>query len=295
MLEVNKAIKLFIQYISIEKQLSPNTIASYQRDLNHFAQYFKSANLEDIDEYQLSIYVGTLYDANLTKASIARKISCLKSFFKFLYIKDYTDKNCAILLQLPKKQTKLPQYLTNEEIILLLNTFKNTYLAKRNKTMFLTLYFTGMRVSELINLKLSDWFQHDNYLKVKGKGNKERIIPLNPELILVLEDYNENIRPYLSKTTSDFLFINEKGNPITRQGFYKIIKTACNDALINKNISPHTLRHSFATHLLNNGIDLRTVQILLGHSDISTTQIYTHVNNDLIKNSYQKNHPLNKK
>lgn len=295
MLSLKQAIKLFIQYITIEKQLSINTINSYQRDLKHFEDYFKDYALTSLDEYQLSLYVGSLYDENLSKNSIARKISCLKSFFKFLYIKDYLPKNNAILLQLPKKQTKLPQYLTNEEILSLLNTFKDTDVGKRNKAMFLTLYYTGIRVSELINIKLSDWFQHDEYLKIKGKGNKERIIPLNKELLLVLDEYNKKTRPFISKTLSDYLFINEKGKPITRQGFYKIIKTACQAALITKNVSPHTLRHSFATHLLNNGIDLRTVQILLGHSDISTTQIYTHVNNDLIKRSYQENHPLENK
>lgn len=295
MLSLNQAINLFIQYITIEKQLSANTISSYQRDLNHFEEYFKDNDLISLDEYQLSIYVGSLYDDHLSKASIARKISCLKSFFKFLYVKDYLPKNNAILLQLPKKQQKLPQYLTNEEILALLKTFKDTDLAKRNKAMFLTLYYTGIRVSELINIKLSDYYQHDKYLKIMGKGNKERIIPLNEELLLVLDEYNKKTRPFISKTMSDYLFINEKGNPITRQGFYKIIKTACKEASITKNVSPHTLRHSFATHLLNNGIDLRTVQILLGHSDISTTQIYTHVNNDLIKKSYQENHPLENK
>jgi len=293
------AIKNFIQYLKVEKKVSVNTITSYQRDLDDFKSYLIKEKIEDlsnIDNDLLVNYVATLYDKNLSKSSIARKISCLKSLFKFLYVKDFLTVNKAALLTLPKITKKVPEYLDNNEIINFLGTFdESTLLNKRNKVMVFLMYYTGTRVSELINIKLSQLFLNDKYLRIKGKGNKERVIPLNDMIIEVLEEYQANTRrDILDLNYSDYLFVNEKGNPITRQGFFKIIKKHCLIANINKNVSPHTLRHSFATHLLNNGVDLRSVQVLLGHSDISTTQIYTHVNNDYIKKSYKEARNLSK-
>lgn len=291
-------INNYIRYLKVEKKFSDNTIISYKNDLNDFNCFLEDNNLDIIDSIklnELNNYVANLFDKNLSKNSIARKISCIKSFYKFLYIKDYTNNNYATLLSLPRITKKIPDYLTNDEIINLINSFQdNTLLEARNKCMVLVMYFTGLRVSELINLKLSNLYINDQYIKISGKGSKERIIPLNSDILDVILEYINNIRKDIIKLNySDYLFVNKNGNVISRQGFFKIIKKHVLKCGINKNVSPHTLRHSFATHLLNNGIDLRSVQVLLGHSSISTTQIYTHINNDYVKKSYNQSHPLN--
>ncbi|MEG0283459.1 MAG: site-specific tyrosine recombinase XerD [Erysipelotrichales bacterium] len=294
------AYKAYMQYLKVEKTFAKNTILAYDRDLKKFNNFLISKKIEYIeqtDSHLINEYIATLYDNGQTKSSIARNISCLKSFYKFLYIKEYLSENRALLISLPKAQQKIPEYMNNEEIILFLKSFEsNTDLEKRNKVMIFLLYYTGLRVSELVNLKVNQVYLSDGYLKVTGKGSKERIIPLNDNIIKIINDYLSSTRSnILDLGYSDYLFVNSKGNPITRQGFFKIVKKHALKANIQKNISPHTLRHSFATHLLNNGVDLRSVQTLLGHSDISTTQIYTHVNNEYIKESYQKTHPRNNK
>lgn len=292
--------KNFFSYLKVEKNFSVNTITSYQRDIKDFITYLghkKIISLEDIDEKLAQEYVEHMTKQTYTNSTISRKISAIRSFGKYQYIKGYNSKNIADYLALPKVNKKLPDYLNDKEINNLLSSFNDkTLLDSRNKMMVHLMFYTGTRVSELINIKLSDLNLSDEYLKVLGNGSKERIIPLNKDIIASLEYYFDNTRKQLLDLNySDFLFVNKKANPITRQGFHKIIKKYCLISDINKNISPHSLRHSFATHLLNNGIDLRIVQVLLGHSDISTTQIYTHVNNNYIKKSYDKYHPRDKK
>lgn len=289
----------FIKYIKIEKNLSNNTIESYKKDLNDFFIYINDLEINNIQETNHNIlvdYITTLFDKNYSKSTISRKISTLKSFYKFLYIKDYTSENKASLITLPKKERKIPEYLNKEEINQFFLSFNDDNLINsRNKIMVLFMYLTGLRVSELVNLKISQLYLNDKYIRIIGKGSKERFIPINDLLIEPLNQYLKITRQnILEFNYSDYLFINKNGKPITRQGFFKIIKKHALLAMINKNISPHTIRHSFATHLINNGVDLRSVQILLGHSDISTTQIYTHINNDYIKKSYFK-HQNNKK
>lgn len=284
----------FIKYIKIEKNLSSNTIENYQRDLNDYYKYLKDNDLQDISETNHEIivnYITTLFDKNYSKSSISRKISSLKSFYKFLYVKDYLNENKASLVILPKKERKIPEFLNKQEMNQFFLTFNDdSLLNTRNKIMVLFMYLTGLRVSELVNLKISQLYLNDKYIKIIGKGSKERIIPINDMLIVPLNDYIKKTRQeILDLNYSDYLFINKNGKPITRQGFFKIIKKHTSLASIYKNVSPHTIRHSFATHLINNGIDLRSVQILLGHSDISTTQIYTHINSDYIKKSYFQN------
>lgn len=289
----------FIKYIKIEKNLSNNTIESYKKDLNDFFIYINDLEINNIQETNHNIlvdYITTLFDKNYSKSTISRKISTLKSFYKFLYIKDYTSENKASLITLPKKERKIPEYLNKEEINQFFLSFNDDNLINsRNKIMVLFMYLTGLRVSELVNLKISQLYLNDKYIRIIGKGSKERFIPINDLLIEPLNQYLKITRQnILEFNYSDYLFINKNGKPITRQGFFKIIKKHALLAMINKNISPHTIRHSFATHLINNGVDLRSVQILLGHSDISTTQIYTHINNDYIKKSYFE-HQNNKK
>lgn len=300
MLKYNIAYQAYMLYLKVEKKCSNNTLVSYQKDLEQFETYLNDEKIEDlskISDQDLNFYVAKLYDQGLSKTSIARKISSIKSFFKFLYLKDYLPQNTASLLKQPKKNQKLPEYLTQEEVNKLFFSMPtNTLLEQRNKLMFVFLYFTGLRVSELITIKISNLYLNDHYLKVIGKGNKQRIIPLNNELEEQLEKYLLTTRKeILNLNHSDYLFVNAQGNPITRQGFHKILKNACLIAGITKNVSPHTIRHSFATQLLNNGIDLRAVQVLLGHSDISTTQIYTHVSKDYARSEYEKAHPLTNK
>lgn len=292
--------KNFITYLKVEKKFAANTIESYQRDIGAFVDYLFKNNItyiEDIDENIVLKYVALL-DKNLyTNSTISRKISALRSFGKYQYLKEYNPVNIADYLALPKVNKKIPAFLTNDEIVNLLKTFHDETLAdSRNKMMVYLMFYTGTRVSELIHIKLSDLYLNDEYIKVLGKGNKERVIPLNKDIIANLDYYiNHTRKEILDLNYSDYLFVNKNGKPLTRQGFHKIIKKHCLLSNIHKNISPHSLRHSFATQLLNNGIDLRSVQILLGHSDISTTQIYTHVNNDYIKKSYEDYHPRDKK
>ncbi|MDR1782465.1 MAG: tyrosine recombinase [Bacilli bacterium] len=297
--DINNCFDDFIKYLKIEKKLSNNTIDGYTRDMNDYLTYLDLNNINDINDTNnetLNNYIATLFDKNLSKNSIARHISCLKSFYKFLYVKDYLPKNIASLLKQPHKDKVIPQYLTQDEIIALFKTFEdNTIINQRNQMMLLLLYYTGLRVSELINLKLSNIYLFDQYIKVIGKGNKERIIPINVDIIDYLNKYISSTRKELLQlNNSDYLFIIKGGKPMTRQSFFKIIKKHCLLANIKKNVSPHTIRHSFATQLLNNGVDLRSLQILLGHSSISTTQIYTHVKSNEIKNKYEMIHPLSK-
>lgn len=299
-LEINTTIHNYLIYIKVEKNLASNTLENYERDLNDFSKYLDKEGINDFNNanHELLVnYISTLFDRNYSKSSISRKISTLKSFYKYLYVKEYLSDNRASLINLPKRNRKIPDFLTKDEIEQFFLTFNDdTLLNTRNKLMVLLLYFTGLRVSELVNLKISQLYLSDKYLKIKGKGSKERIIPLNNSIIEPINKYlNKTRRDILGLNYSDYLFVNKNGNPLTRQGFFKIIKKHTQLAMINKNVSPHTIRHSFATHLLNNGIDLRSVQILLGHSDISTTQIYTHINNDYIKRSYFENQSKDKK
>lgn len=295
-----QAFSMFIQYLKVEKKVSDNTINNYQRDLKSFKEFLETNKLDDIQQVEinnLNNYVATLYDHNYSKATIARKISTLKSLFKYLYIKDLVKVNIASELLQPKNTKKLPTFLTKEELEKFLSTFNNdTINDSRNLVMVLLMYFSGLRVSELVNLKVEQVYFHDSFIKIHGKGNKERVIPLNHQIQELLINYVNTTRISLLKNnSSEYLFVNKQGNAMSREGFFKIIKRHALKADINKNISPHTLRHSFATHLLNNGIDLRSVQTLLGHSDISTTQIYTHIDSEKIKKSYVENHPLARK
>ncbi|MGL4382510.1 MAG: tyrosine recombinase [Bacilli bacterium] len=290
-------LTMFLKYLKIERNYSINTILSYERDLNKLIYYCNQNNLllNNLNKDDITNYIGILYDEGLVVSSISRKISCFKSFFKYHYRNNHINTNLSDYLILPKNNYQIPTVLTSQQLILLIETFDNTTKqATRNQLMFLFLCYTGLRVSELISLSLDNIYLNDQYLKIVGKGNKERIIPLHDELIIMIHNYLETTRKaILGEYESDYLFTNKQGNKMTRQGFYKIIKKHAVKANLSSSISPHTIRHSFATNLLNNEVDLRTVQILLGHSDISSTQIYTHINNDKLKSNYHKYHPRN--
>ena len=296
-LSIQQAIKLYEQYLKVEKKASVYSIDSYTRDLVHFKGYLdenKLVNLSQITDQTLNHYVASLYDLGYAKTTIARKLSTLKSLYKFLFIKELVPSNITSSLLQPRKDKKLPSFLTRNELDDFLHTFTyDTLYNTRNTVMVLTMYFCGLRVSELVGLKVNQVFFHDNFIIIHGKGNKERQIPINDVLQKKLLEYVEDTRKtILNLHSSEYLFVNKTGKPMSREGFFKVIKRHALKAGLTKSISPHTLRHSFATHLLNNGVDLRSVQTLLGHSDIATTQIYLHVDNTKKKALYNKAHPL---
>lgn len=288
----DKLIEDFLRYLLIDKGYSKNTISSYKQDLDRFSVYFKNKDIKNIDNTDLKEYIKIL---NLNEKSISRTISCLKSFYKFLIIEKIVKNNPTDGLYMPKVRKSLPNVLAVEEVTLLLNIKLNDDFSYRNKAMLELMYATGLRVSELVELKLSDIDFNDDIIRIMGKGSKERIIPIGDfAKDYLLEYINKHRGNMLKKMNTDYVFLNNHGKKMTRQGFFKIIKKIAKDAGINTDISPHTLRHSFASHLLKYGADLRTIQELLGHSDISTTQVYTHIANEELRKNYDEYHPHGK-
>ena len=286
-------INKYLEYLQFERYLSINTINSYKNDLISYYEFFNE-DLLNVKESDARKYIHSLI--NLNPRSIAHQITVLNSFYDFLINDNIIKNNPFENIKSPKLPSKLPNYLEEEEINNLLNINLLTPYDYRNKAMFETLYATGLRVSELINLKFNDIDIDNAFIRVEGKGSKERIVPLSDLAIKYLTLYINNYRPTILKgTDSTYLFISNAIKPISRQGFYKIIKEEAKKSGINKEISPHVLRHSFATHLLNHGADLRVIQELLGHSDISTTQIYTHIIDKKIKKDYEEYHPRSHK
>ena len=288
----NEYIDKYLDCLEFERHLSKNTIMSYRNDLVDLCIYFNNSIL-NINGDEASKYIHSL---SLNPRSIAHHITVLNSFYEFLISEEIININPFENIRLPKLGEKLPNYLEEEEINNLLNIILNTPYDYRNKAMFELLYATGLRVSELINLQLTDIDLENAFLKVVGKGSKERIVPINDVAIKYMNIYINDYYPILLKgKPSTYLFISNANKPISRQGFFKIIKKEAKRAGIEKEISPHVLRHSFATHLLNHGADLRIIQELLGHSDISTTQIYTHLVDEKIKSDYEEYHPRSHK
>ncbi|MEK3797630.1 site-specific tyrosine recombinase XerD [Peribacillus sp. FSL H8-0477] len=290
-------IRDFIHFLTVEKGLAKNTLISYERDLKSYFAYMK--NVEQLNTWnevrRASIiqFLARLKDQGKSPKTLARHIASLRSFHQFLIREKITDQDPTIHIESPKQERSLPKVLSMEEVEALLEAPKltNEY-GYRDKAMLELLYATGMRVSELINLDMSDIHATMGFVRCIGKGNKERIIPIGHTALEAIEEYLLNGRVKLQSVhKTDSLFLNHHGNRLTRQGFWKILKKLSKDARIEKELTPHTLRHSFATHLLTNGADLRAVQEMLGHADISTTQIYTHVSNVRLKDVYKKFHP----
>ncbi|NLT96523.1 MAG: site-specific tyrosine recombinase XerD [Clostridia bacterium] len=286
----------FLNYLFVEKGLASNTVDSYRRDLKSFFDFLINTNkksVQDVSRDDIVNYLSFLKTKAKAAATIARHTAALKAFFKFLYQEGYLPENIAEDIKRPKQQQKLPLFLTFEEVDKLLDSpVLNTPGGIRDKAMLEVLYATGMRVSELLNLNLSNINLEIGYVRCMGKGSKERIVPLGSKAIESLDTYLRWGRSKLLKNRREqTVFLNNHGRKMTRQGFWKIIKNYAQKAGIEKDISPHILRHSFATHLLENGADLRAVQEMLGHSDISTTQIYTHVTRGKISQVYRQAHP----
>ena len=285
----------FLRYLLIDKGYSSNTIESYRNDLEKFVKFYSNKNIKDITNEDLKKYIKYLNEEGLNEKSISRNVSCLKSFYKFLVIEKFITNNVSDSLFLPKIRKALPNILTEEEVLKLLDIELITPFDYRNKAMLELMYATGLSVSELVKVKLQDIDFNDDIIRTFGKGSKERIIPIGEYAKEYLKKYIELYRSLLLiKGNSDYVFINNHGSNMTRQGFFKIIKKIAKEKDIKSEISPHTLRHSFASHLLKYGADLRTIQELLGHSDISTTQIYTHISHEELKKNYEEYHPHGK-
>ncbi|MBX0283232.1 site-specific tyrosine recombinase XerD [Ligilactobacillus salivarius] len=286
----------YLHYLKVERGLSENTINSYGIDLKLFLEYLRENEIPTFKQVNKEVIVNYMQSEknnNKANSSILRSVSSLRKFFQYLAQEKIIEKDPMLLIDTPKKKQHLPQVLTKEEVEKLLRS-PNTgqVLGLRDRAMLELMYATGLRISEIINLKLEDLHLTMGTLQTLGKGHKERIVPVGDEAIKWVNRYLEEARPKLLKQKrSNYLFLNFHGNNLTRQGVWKNLKAEVKKAGIQKNITPHTLRHSFATHILENGADLRIVQELLGHADISTTQIYTHLSNKQLADIYNRAHP----
>ncbi len=290
-------IKEYLAYLKLEKNLSDSTIKSYQNDLGAFKDFLNSKGIDDpgdITSQYLNDFFKLLNELGLVGSSAARYFSSLKGFFLYLILNKYIVKNPIEKVSAPKVSKKLPGVLDVSEIEKILSIPDiNDKLGLRDKAILELFYACGTRVSELINLKVNDLFLNDEVIRVLGKGSKERLIPIGTSAINWVKEYLTKSRPLLMKKmkSENYLFLNSRSTKLSRMGVWKIIDRYVKEADIKKDVHPHTFRHSFATHLLEGGADLRAVQEMLGHADISTTQIYTHIDRDYIKQIHKQYHP----
>lgn len=293
---MDKLIERFIHYLAVERGLSQNTLESYQRDLIGYTNFLIKGGLRDVNQTRRTsviAYLAELQNNGRATSTISRNLASIRAFYVFLLRDGLIDGDPTVNLESPKIEKRLPHVLSVQDVEALLDAPDLRESAGlRDKAMLELLYATGIRVSELVSLNTDDINLNMGFLKCYGKGAKERIIPLGSIALKFLQDYAERSRRQLLRSKEETsLFLNHHGQRLTRQGFWKIIKKYAKQANIKKDITPHTLRHSFATHLLENGADLRSVQEMLGHADISTTQIYTHITKSRLKEVYAKTHP----
>ena len=304
---MEKFLTIFLNHLSLERSLSPNTVESYRIDLKRYLKFLKEekiSSLEETKEDHITKLIGILSRLGLKATSIARNLAAIKSFHKFLAREGYTQSDPASVIESPKLWRKLPVVLHQHEMEKLLdqpteetNTYSgvNIPLVLRDKAILEFLYATGVRIFELIGIKRKNLLLEVGLVRVIGKGQKERVVPIGEKAIKSVEEYLSDLRPKLANQNSqDVLFLNRRGNPFSRMGLWKILRKYVNQAGIKKRVSPHTIRHSFATHLLEGGADLRAVQEMLGHADISTTQIYTHLDREYLKEVHRTFHPREK-
>ena len=293
---MNHYLDHYLNFLAVERGLANNTLDAYGRDLARYLDYLESQKIVALENISAAIvlrFLSHLKNAGLSPRSRARALAALRTFHKFLVREKITKNNPTDQVVSPKSLTALPHTLAPLDVESLLSSPKGeSALAWRDRAMLEIIYATGLRVSELVSLKLSDLQMDVGYLTAFGKRSKQRIVPLGETAIAALQKYLQNGRPGLEKQKgSHFLFLNRSGEGLTRQGFWKIIKRRALEAGISQSITPHTMRHSFATHLLENGADLRSVQAMLGHADISTTQIYTHVTRERLRKMHAEHHP----
>ena len=285
---LSKNVISYLDYLRYIRKLSNNTYLSYKYNLIKITNYFDGVDISYLSDEEVREFIYKVDESSETKAHY---LTVLRSFYDYLIDNFIIKSNPAKNIKMPKLKKKLPKYLTLEEVDQLLNIKLTKPIDYRNKAMLEVLYATGIRISELLDLKMSDYYVEEDCIKVLGKGSKERIVPISEitkkYLLLYINDYRKFI---LKERTSDYIFVNYNAKRMSRQGFTKILKSIADENHLDKEISPHILRHSFATHLLNNGANLRIIQELLGHSYISTTEIYSHISKEKIKDDY-KNHP----
>ena len=290
-------IREYLASLKLERNLSENTIASYKNDLSSLVNFLTDSGINDpseITSQRLNDFFGLLTKLGLSSRSSARYYSSIKGFFGYLFSSSYLERNPMEKISAPKVSKNLPNVLNINEIESILSEPDvNKKLGLRDKALLETFYACGLRVSELINLKISDLFLNEEMIRVFGKGSKQRFIPIGSSAIKWIEEYLKSSRPLLEKKAKSqhILFLNNRGTKLSRMGIWKIVKNYATLAGIKKEVHPHTFRHSFATHLLEGGADLRAVQEMLGHVDISTTQIYTHIDRDYIKQVHRDFHP----
>ena len=288
-------IENYINYVYIEKKLSDNTKDAYERDLMEFNNFLHNKKISLVTSDDIRRYINHLSDIQEKDKTISRKIVSIRTFFDYLMRDNVINVNPCEKIESPKVKKTLPKTLSEEDIDKLLSIKPKTALEYRNKAMIELMYASGLRVSELVNLDVNNIDFNECFVRVYGKGKKERIIPLSDSTIILLDTYINTYRPSLLKGyLTDKVFISSYGRGITRQGYFKLLKKIAGEVGIKKDFSPHTLRHSFATHLLTHGADLRSIGELLGHENIKTTQIYTHLSNKQKKEDYDKYHPRNK-
>jgi integrase/recombinase XerD len=287
----------YLSVLKLERNLSENTISSYKNDLTsllNFLEQNKINDPSDVNIDQITTFFNSLNDLGLSSTTSARYFSSIKGFFNYLHINKYIQENPVERLSSPKLSKNLPVVLTVEEIDAIINLpDTNTKLGLRDKALLELLYACGTRVTEIINLKISDLFLKEEIIRVFGKGSKERIVPIGSSAIHWVEEYLLKSRPLLEKKlkSENIVFLNNRGMKLSRMGVWKIINRYTIQSGVKREVHPHTFRHSFATHLLEGGADLRAVQEMLGHADISTTQIYTHIDRDYIKQVHKEFHP----
>lgn len=291
---MKELIEEFLSYLSTVKNYSYNTLLAYQSDLKDFIEFCDLLPADEEEAFKkLRKYLEHLKKKSYNPFSIARKISSIRSFFKFLEVEKRFNTSFLLFIEPPKLPFRLPKVLSLEEIEKLLNSPDlNDPLGYRDRTMLEVLYATGLRVSELISLKLENLNLELGLIRILGKGSKERLVPLGDYALKFLKTYLEIVRPHFANEKSkNFVFLNRRGSPLTRQRFWQIIKEYARKCGLEEKVSPHVIRHSFATHLLQGGADLRALQMMLGHSSLNTTQIYTHLDYKKLKEIYEKHHP----
>lgn len=296
----NIAVRDFKKYLRLELSLSENTVNAYIHDvekLRTFAEKKHNLNVKDIQEFHIQEFLADLYDNNLDRRTQQRILSGIKSFFSFLEMENEVHTNPTELVESPKTGRKLPDFLTVAEIDRIISSIDlSEPLGHRNAAIIETLYSCGLRVSEIINLKISNLYFADEFIRIVGKGNKERIVPIGERAVKSLNLYLDRRKlMFINRKDEDIVFLNRSGKKLSRVAIFNLIKKYAKQAGIAKNISPHTVRHSFATHLIENGADLRAVQQMLGHESILTTEIYTHLDQTFIRNVILMCHPRSKR
>ena len=287
---IDRYIEKFMRYLEIERNASKHTLINYSVDLKSLCEFLKEEPIEKVDYISLRRYLAHIKEQSLSKVSIARKIASIRSFFKFLFREGIIKSNPASSLSTPKRDKHLPKFLDEKEIVILLESpDREGEAGLRDRAILETLYSTGIRVSELVSLNMDNIDQIGGVIKVYGKGKKERIVPIGERALQAIRDYLKARRTIAKETKA--LFFNKSGGRLTDRSIRRIVNKYITKASIQQKISPHTLRHSFATHMLDHGADLRSVQELLGHANLSSTQIYTHITTERLKSAYTKAHP----